>query len=342
MEAKRPSVAPSSGARDDSSIDVRSYDDAMRDEVVALFVAQYGLDREAQAGLFASFYDDPFQRADSIRIVALDRGRVCGFQSFFRWPYERDGRLLRTFQSGNSLVAPTHRGQGIFGRLLRFVDESAEAIVRDADFLMGFPVAESFGSFLRAGWQNPCDLAWMVRPIHPLSIWRGSPTAPVWEFAPDETRVASVVRPDQFRLAGDPAFLDWRRRVFGNTPHFAFEYAAGGDVVRLSLRPQPRGRATELIIGDIRCTAAPAAASTALVAEGLDAFLKVARRHRHLTFVSMALNPHSADDTVRRALRGHFFLPVRRRIHFIVRPIRRPDCADATQWTLYRSDVDTW
>ena len=50
------------------------------------------------------------------------------------------------------------KAAGIFARLLGYLDEhGAEHRV---DFLMGFPVEMSFGSFLRNGWDNPTDLSW--------------------------------------------------------------------------------------------------------------------------------------------------------------------------------------
>jgi hypothetical protein len=57
---------------------------------------------------------------------------------------------------GARFVSPEYRGRQIFARLLNFLSQ-----IRDrpqVDFLMGFPVEMSYGSFLRNGWHNPLNL----------------------------------------------------------------------------------------------------------------------------------------------------------------------------------------
>jgi GNAT superfamily N-acetyltransferase len=113
-------------ATSDDGIRIRHYDDWMLPQVIDLFVAEYASDREEEKRAFLEFYEHPFQRAHGIRLVALDSERVCGFQSFFYWPYMYRGRELRTFQSGRSLISPDYRGRRIFARLLNFLAESED------------------------------------------------------------------------------------------------------------------------------------------------------------------------------------------------------------------------
>ena len=185
------------------------YDDWMFDQVIDMIVEQYGRDRDGEAELFRNFYEAPFQRESGIRLVALDGDRVCGFQSYFYWPYMFSGQKLRSFQSGNSLVSPDYRGRRIFSRLLNFLDELEDR--PQIDFLMGFPVQMSYGSFIRNGWDNPLDLNWYVRPIHPLSALGGREIgAKDWKFDRKPELVEALYPPGMFALSKEDDFSEWR------------------------------------------------------------------------------------------------------------------------------------
>ena len=122
------------------------YERSMQDQVTQLFSAEYGVSQSEFTDTFVSFYEHPFQGRNAIRVVALEGEQVVGFQSFFFWPYRFEGRSMRSFQSGNSLVHPDYRGRGIFQSLLNFIYDQAREL--DIDFLMGFPVEASHRSFL--------------------------------------------------------------------------------------------------------------------------------------------------------------------------------------------------
>src|SRR5687768_7265779 len=99
-------------------MDIVLYENWMKSQVAELFSRQYGIERQAFTQLMDNFYDHPFQAKKSIRIVAKEGDTIVGFQSFFYWPYDYQGRTYNSFQSGNSLVHPDHRGKGIFQKLL--------------------------------------------------------------------------------------------------------------------------------------------------------------------------------------------------------------------------------
>lgn len=315
------------------------YEPRMRAQIIDLIVAEYGRDHAQQESLFDRFYDAPFQRNNAIRLVALDGERVCGFQSFFRWPYVLGGRELRTFQSGNSLVHPQYRGRRIFARLLEFLEATPDRL--PIDFLMGFPVEMSFGSFIRNGWANPLDLSWYARPIRPLSILRvGRHAEEQWSFDRAPEQLSPVYPSDQFALSKASDFLEWRRGYRSTSPAYLyFHYREGGNTIRFELKPNRRGRIRELVIGDfVRDSADPR-----LLRNGLRALVRTARSHRFLTILSIAINDHSADRSLHRAIRRSGFLRLRPKIHFIVKAREEwREGTDPRRWWLLRSDIDTW
>ena len=123
------------------------YEDWMKDQVVDLFVEEYKVTKDYFSAFFDQFYDAPFQKKNSIRLVALEDKKVIGFQSFFYWPFIKNNIKYKSLQSGNSLIHKDHRGKGIFSKLLNFIDENKAEL--KIDFLIGFPIDASFNSLFR-------------------------------------------------------------------------------------------------------------------------------------------------------------------------------------------------
>jgi hypothetical protein len=115
------------------NIKIAFYEDWMKAQVAKMFSMQYGVDGHFFAKQIEDFYEHPFQKNKSIRIVALDGDKVAGFQSFVYWPYNYGKTTYNSYQSGNSLVHQDYRGKGIFNKLLSFFE--TEKI--DVDFLIG-------------------------------------------------------------------------------------------------------------------------------------------------------------------------------------------------------------
>ena len=152
-----------------SEIQFELYQSWMKNDIVKMLGIQYSIPIRDISHTFELFYEHAFQKDNCIRVAALDGNNVVGFQSFFYWPYILNTKKYRVFQSGNSLVNPDFRGKGIFGSLLKFIDEQKEN--HGIDFLIGFPVKESFNSFIRKGWESPFNLDWSVKHISILSIF---------------------------------------------------------------------------------------------------------------------------------------------------------------------------
>ena len=319
------------------------YEDWMFDQVIGMFVAQYGVGPEQQRTSFRQFFEAPFQLSQGIRLVALDGQTVCGFQSYFYWPYCYRGTSLRTFQSGNSLVSEKYQGRQIFARLLNFLAEANTSNRPEIDFLMGFPVEMSYGSFIRNKWANPLDLGWYTRLIHPFSVVRTyKPERSDWCFETVGEEVKAYYEERQITLSKDVEFAKWRRASSRDAvpQYFYLHYHDANGTIRFELKPQRRGLINELVLGDIvRSSPDPS-----LLRVGLKNLIRVAKEHSFLTILSIALNEQSADRSLLRTLKACGFFKLKNRIHFIVKPLGDsfPECTDPSSWNLMRSDIDTW
>jgi len=311
----------------------------MIDQVIDMIVDQYGQPRDYESTLFKAYYDAPFQREHGIRLVAVDGETVCGFQSYSYWPYVYQGQQLRSFQSGNSLVSGNYRGRKIFARLLNYLSETDNR--PDIDFLMGFPVEMSYGSFMRNDWENPLNLNLYVRPIRPLLILSSKQPSPSdWSFETSPEKVDAIYPENQFALSKESDFVDWRAGYYDDRrTHFYLHHREGGKTIRFALKPNRRGRITELIVGDIvRDSDDPT-----LLKSGLRALVRATRGHSFVTILSIALNAESSDQSLVRALHRRGFFKIRQKIYYIVKPLREFDgLLDSHRWQLFRSDIDTW
>ena len=332
------SDAGTRAATSDDGIRIRHYDDWMLPQIIDLFVSEYATDREEEERAFLEFYEHPFQRTHGIRLVALDAKRVCGFQSFFYWPYMYRGRQLRTFQSGRSLISPNYRGRRIFARLLNFLAECEER--PEIDFLMGFPVEISYGSFMRNRWSNPLDLVWYARILHPFSAIRSGVLSDAdFDFQRKPEAVEPYYAYDCFSLSKNPEFAAWRNAYAANRNYYYFHHREGEKRVRFELKTNRRGRINELVIGDIVADSG----DPDLIRRGLSALVRSAKRHSFLTILTIAVNAQLADSSLVASLRRLGFIRLRSKIYFIVKQVAEmPDVEDPQSWWLLHSDIDTW
>lgn len=324
----------------DSEISITPFEDWMALQVIEMIATNYGRDVSAVEEFFHRFYEHPFQRRHGIRLVALDGQRVCGFQSYFYWPYVRDGSVKRSLQSGQSIVAGDYRGRRIFARLLSFLDQ--HAVDPPVDFLMGFPVDMSYGSFIRNGWANPFDLAWYGRPTRPLASARGElPSKDDYRFERSPRSVVPSYPANGFSLSKASDFQHWRSSYSETRgQHLHFHYGEGSNELQFELKANRRGRANELVVGDI----VGAIDNRHLLRAGFRELVRFTREHRFITFISVAVNPKVDNSAILASIRRTGFLRYwGRTIPFIIKPIRPdPSYTDPGLWHVLRSDIDTW
>ena len=316
-------------------LQIKPYESWMEKDVIEMFNFQYNFKANEFAKTFENFYEHDFQKSKGLRIVALDNNKVVGFQSFFFWPYQFKNKVYNSYQSGNSIVHQDYRGKGIFGKLLKYTEENK--INLGIDFLIGFPVEDSFNSFIRKGWSNPFNLIWNIKPISLLSIL--SPF--------NKTKFTSSLNDINFNFENDSSYVSLEnsmefqiyRQAFGNGYYFNHLFTLGNEQVHFSLKINIRKKVIkELIIGAIHCSYFN---DTLLIAAFKDLINKV-KKSNQVTLLSFAFP--SGNNIFNKALENNSFKLHDRKIHFICDkvPTEIADEIKKGKFLTYRGDIDTW
>lgn len=318
------------------AIEITWYNDSLRSQVIALFVKEYGVNADEFAALFEQFYFHPFQKNKCLLIVALDGETLAGFQSFFYWPYTFGGKTYNSFQSGNSLVNPSYRGQGLFNKMLAFI--SQENKTTDIDFLVGFPVEASLRNFIKDKWNNLFNLSWFVKFCNPLGFSaRLNPT----RFKAGCMRIqqAQDISP-VISLSNTSEFYNWREAYMKKGAYFSYSYKNGNDEIIFHLKKNRRKRIlNELIIGNVLYSSEAAVQHTSAALKELSYIIT---RSFSFHFISIAINER-CKLPLRAAVEDAGFKRTAKSIYFIVKPFKKNGFVEQPEnWLLGRSDIDTW
>ena len=303
----------------------------MRQEVLGLFSEEYGMTAESFGKIFDALYEHPIQQDICIRLVAMDNGAIAGFQSYMYWPYKGpDGRRYKSFQSGNSIVGKRHRGKGVFTRLLRALNQGDLNL--DYDFIVGFPVEQSFGAFMKCGWENPFNLQWFVTPNHPiLSSIFGSKIRTNQGWAPLPNGFSNSWT-SALEMEFSQEFDDYRSKLRPDQ-HLRLFKEVKGKTWLVEAKIQQRSRfISETIIGKITCTEGASVPRKSTMKSLTN---EVARTTR-TTFISFATPPSNLD------LPNRYFA-IKKELRFIFFPgSTKYEELQAFGMNIGRADVDTW
>ncbi len=319
-------------------IRITAYEDWMKPQVAEMFSLQYNVPVNEFSALMDNFYDHPYQEKKCIRIVAVESGKVIGFQSFFYWPYFYKGKINHSFQSGNSLVNPSYRGKGIFQQLLNYLGEHREQF--GIDFLIGFPILASRNSLLRNGWKNILDLEWFITTSSPLFSFLGHEKKKLSRhFSKEATLSIRENANEWFRLSDDKEFLEWRKCYSASQEYFYHVYSENGKFAEFTLKPSRRKKyIRELIIGNVRTENSDAA----FMKNAFRDLKKSVKKSGAAAFLSFACNP-KAKYISDELLSAVSFRKIDKKIFFAVKLFSENHPAeDAANWILFRSDIDTW
>lgn len=322
-------------------INISLYSDRMQNQVCHLFVNQYQVDFDSFKNQFVKFYEHDFQKNRCIRIVAIDGEKVVGFQSFFFWPYKNRNDIYKSYQSGNSIVAPSHRGKGLFQRMLSYAEETLE--LHDIDFVVGFPVEASFKSFIKCGWNNVLDLQWIASIVNPFGILFNSHNHRL-NYSNKFTKESVFETEATHYSDGDISlqltkeFRNWRNS-FSETNSFFFSHKHNGESVEFELKLNHRGKLHECIIGRIN--------GQEISNSGLMVAFKSLKKSLlieapSVTLLTIAANPHHHSFKRIQHSMGFFSRTLNRKIRFIVKNAVGDELNNPANWVLYRSDIDTW
>jgi len=315
-------------------MNILRYQDWMRPQVIEMFAQEYGIDPVQFERQFIEFYESPFQKDHCVRIVAEENGKVGGFQSFFYWPLAHEGKTIRAFQSGNSLVHPDFRGKGLFAKMLDWIHLPENNIA--LDLLIGFPVEASYNSFIRNKWKNPFNLQWYIKPMRPVSSLFSSPAGKLSKKFGPRTPKRITLSPDTFFVEQQIEF-DKYRFQFQQGHYNRFEYSESANHVLFEFKIQTRKKyIKELIIGKI----CPTSTDKAFIQRAFKSFIKEINRTTAVAFVSIAINDHSEQQQLIIEELG--FKKIDRKIYFIAKGPLAEQISDWSNWWMGRADIDTW
>ena len=320
------------------NITITLYEHWMHHQVVRMICRQYERTENNQDELMQNFYEHPYQRERSIRIVALDGKKVVGFQSFFYWPYLLDGRLKNGYQSGNSIIGPEYRGMGIFQRLLNYLDTIRK--YKQIDFLTGFPVKSSYGSFIRNKWTNILNLSWYIKASSPFSLFRRyDPVKLSLDKSPK--LVIEIPASKGFVLNRNHDFEAWRENYSRHIHYFYFHFADGVNCVRFNMKVnlRLRGILKELIIGRVQTNCE----SLDFLEVAVKALVRKIYKEHMFAFISVALNAQYFKGKILQAFMKAGFKIINKQIYFCVKDFTiKKKLFQPDLWELYRSAIDTW
>jgi GNAT superfamily N-acetyltransferase len=138
-------------------VELVAYSDAIRDAYLRLLPEQ---EQEVAKGkLEWKFSRNP--SSEGIIAVARKDEEVIGVNAFMPSRFKYFDRRLIAYQSMDTIVSPSARGQGVFGKLINaFYRES------DASILYGFPNRNSSpGFFGKLGWKPFGPMPLLIRPL---------------------------------------------------------------------------------------------------------------------------------------------------------------------------------
>lgn len=311
---------------------ITQYEPWMKEQVFDLFLKQYPEQINTFPRFFENLYDSQFYKNDSIRVVALIDKTVIGFQSFFKWPYYYKGKEFNSFQSGNSLVSPDHRGKGIFQKLLSHIYEIASN--QNVDFLIGFPVSMSLPSFKKNGWTHLMDLQWQMKIIHPIPMLKKADFRNKKISAVIPPELNTIHQKDVICLTNNTDWLKWKASLSPSTKYYYM--APYGTIFQLKINRRLQ-YFNEVIIGDISTH------NSAKITEDMKSLVKIVRNEMNCNFLSLAQNENSNLSSILDS-KSIGFKKVNKQIHFIVKPIStvQDEIMDVRNWQIFRGDLDTW
>jgi hypothetical protein len=309
------------------NIEIIEYQEWMKSSVLKLFRNQYNLDENQFENKFEKLYDDEFQKKKCIRIVALNNKEIIGFQSYFYWPYKNGEIKYNSFQSGNSIVSKLYRGKGVFGLMLEKIDEIITE--RKIDFLIGFPVKESIGSFKRKKWINNINLSWYVKPIsyNPLIFCKKTKI----KLKKDKLYFNFKMK-NYVALENNQTFNNYRNKFSGEKLYF--QYYEKNSKIEFCYKLLIRKKIIkELIIGSIEFDDF----NEDIMKNAFEDFIKIIKKYKIANFISIAISNNT--KIFDKIIKKQGFKSIKKKIYFIYKGNEK---VNLNNILLFRSDIDTW
>lgn len=318
------------------------YEPWMHDQIAQLAVSLYGGIFEDKKRAYDHMLCHPYSlKHPPITIVGLSsEDKVIAFQMYFHWPYRRKDVYYNVYQSGNSMVHPSFRGQKIFQKMLSL--GSVTGLRKKVDFFIGFPVPMSYGAFINDGWMTIGNLRWWTKILRPIGLLKEKYCIDIAAkrhhagLQIDIEKIRCYAQFDESRvcMVNSEEFLEWRYaqkdNEYGYYEHHNFECLF---VYKLN---HAHGF-SEIIIGDIFTKSD----NPGMFCDALSHFLKKNNKLlKNIQAVSFASFNPSASKIRGLLLNG--FIPHRSTAPLIIKPFAENLPLNKKQWEVSFGDIDTW
>lgn len=309
------------------NIKIIEFEQWMKKDIIKLFCEEYNLNFDYYNNKFEKLYEDEFQKDKCIRVVAINDDKIIGFQSYFYWPFKCNSKNYNSYQSGNSIVSQKFRGKGIFGLLLNKIEEII--IKKDIDFLIGFPVKESIGSFRRKNWINSFNLKWYARLIslNPTIFIKKK------KISLNNTKSCFNLKNNGlFTINNTPHFEFYRSQISNESKYYVFKEKE--IIVEFCCKLSIRNKIiSELIIGNIQFNKF----DEEILNRAFNDLIKKIKASKSINIISFAISEN--NKLFNSILCVNKFKLLKKKIFFINKIYKNIDLKDIL---IFRADIDTW
>jgi hypothetical protein len=219
---------------------------------------------------------------------------------------------------------------------------------RMVDFIIGFPVAMSYGGFIKDQWIHMGSPRWLIYPINYLNILQKKSKrvftqdltakfckAPEWSEG--VTRFGADGR---IYLESTKEYLTYRYSGKKNYSFFVFDFE--GITFNFICKSKMTHGFLEIVIGDI-LTDAPYSDYNKLY-KAIKCLINLIKQLNAFDAISILIN--SKMTRLAAVLIAHMFVPLGRTVSFIVKPLNEQTnhklFSDYKLWPLMNADIDTW
>lgn len=299
------------------------------------------------------YIDNPCQtdRESYNIVVAKDGNKLVGARASFPTHIWHNDKPWKAVQAGDTMVHPDYRGQGIFGKMLRFTLE--DLCRQNVQLIFNFPNDNSFPGYMKLGWTKQWQVKRHVKLINYVGFMQRkakktnkmdtvrSQEVSDWSYkglnistdAPDaaEKLFRGIFKGDmytaQYRTL---AWLNWRYVMCPKKKYWFISLEQEGALKGYAVVSLTRSGAGELI--DYLVEGHDPIILSRLV-KGAISWFKV---NNATDMRAWCAHPRFAKVFV-----GNMFLPLRQRLYFVTRSLDE-NWLNSASWYINMGDTDTY
>lgn len=316
---------------------VKKYEDKYKNQVMQLICNEYSYELSSYISFFNQFYESEFQE-NALKTIVIDEDKnklVVGFFALFNWPYKLNNQKIMAWKGVNAIVMPSYRGNGIFKKILDFVDIQLQH-QNNVDFLIATPLPAAFYGFKKNGWKHLLDLQWFIKLNNPFAFL--FPITKKINTIFNEKKSSDLTAIDNFIHQDDSSkFNSWRASYY-KTKKYYLSYTEGKNIVQFGVKINIRKKIIrELIVGEV----ATNYFEEEFMEKGFNYLNKKINKLPFITFSSIAINPyhHNINNIIQKVA----YKKINKIIHIVVKDLTgKTSSLEKEKWILYRADLDSW